>query len=471
MSLEPAAADPPAAARVLIVEDEEMSRRLLTRLLGEQGYEVIAVGTGEEGLKALGTALYDLVLLDLGLPGLGGMDLLGMARGLQTDAQFLVMTGQTSVDTAVEAMKLGAYDYVSKPFSPPELILKMHRALDERDRRREVAQLRLRAGVGTGPTMIGRSPAMERLRGLIARVAPTNATVLITGETGTGKEVVAQMVHALSARARKAFVAVNCSALPEALLESELFGHLKGSFTGAIATKRGLFEEAAEGTLLLDEVGTVSPAIQVKLLRALQERKIQRVGGGPLIPVNFRLIAATNVDLAAEVAAGRFRDDLYYRLNVFPISVPPLRDRGDDVLLLANHFRLRFAEENGMEAPLISPALARRLPEFPWPGNVRQLESFIQRAVIMHAGAAALPADLPDNGTRPLSQTSLEHAEREEWPLERLEREYILQVLHRMHGQLARAALALGIDRRTLHRKLTRYKEDGVLTEVPSEDS
>jgi two-component system response regulator HydG len=461
----------PAQVRVLVIEDDDGSRRLVTHLLGQDGYQVVAVATGEEGLKALGTELYDLVLLDLGLPGLGGMDLLGLAPGLQTDAQFVVMTGQSSVDTAVEAMKLGAFDYVSKPFSGPELLLKMRRALEERERRREVTQLRLRAGAVAGPTMIGHSPVMRRLRNLIARVAPTNATVLITGETGTGKEVVAQMIHALSARAHKAFVAVNCTALPESLLESELFGHLKGSFTGAIATKRGLFEEAAEGTLLLDEVGVISPAIQVKLLRALQERKIQRVGGGPLIPVNFRLIAATNVDLAGEVAAGRFRDDLYYRLNVFPIGVPPLRERGEDVLLLANHFRKRFADENDIVAPMISPALARRLPEYEWPGNVRQLESFIQRAIIMHAGAIALPADLPDSATRQLPQLSLSQAEREEWPLHRLEQEYILQVLQRTHGQLARAAIALGIDRRTLHRKLTRYKQEGLLTELPPQDS
>src|SRR5262245_12326524 len=283
-----------------------------------------------------------------------GLNVLSAAPALQTDAQFIVMTAFGSDDTAVEAMKLGAFDYINKPFRTEELLLTRERARRETELRREVASLRRRAGEGIRTRLVGRSPAMERLFDLVERVAPTRATVLIVGETGTGKELVARAVHDLSERARKPFVAVNCSALPETLLESELFGHTKGSFTGAIANKRGLFEEANGGTLFLDEISTISPAIQVKLLRVLQDRKIQRVGGVAPITVDFRLIAATNVDLSEEVRHGHFREDLYYRLNVFPITVPPLRERTGDVPILANYFRMKFAQENGVEPPAIS---------------------------------------------------------------------------------------------------------------------
>ncbi len=324
--------------RVLVVEDEEIVRDILLKVLSEEGYRVDAVETGEEGLKALDSQLYDLVLLDLNLPGMHGLNVLSAAPATQTDAQFIVMTAFGTVDTAVEAMRLGAYDYINKPFRTEELLLTLKRAREEADLRREVAQLRRRAGEqGPGSKMVGRSAPMQRLFDLMERVAPTRATVLITGETGTGKELVARGIHDLSDRARRPFVAINCSALPEGLLESELFGHMKGSFTGAIQSKRGLFEEAAGGTLFLDEVSTVSSAIQVKLLRVLQERKVKRVGGRELIPVDFRLIAATNRNLAELVDENEFREDLFYRLNVFPIEVPDLKGRREDIPVLANY--------------------------------------------------------------------------------------------------------------------------------------
>jgi two-component system response regulator PilR (NtrC family) len=362
-------------ARVLIVEDEEILRDLLKSVLTEEGYLADTVETGELALKALDKELYDLVLLDLNLPGMYGLNVLSAAPALQTDAQFIVMTAFGSVDTAVEAMKLGAFDYVNKPFRTEELLLTLERARRETELRREVAALRRRAGEGLRARIVGRSPAMERLFDLVERVAPTRATVLVVGETGTGKELVARAVHDLSDRARKPFVAINCSALPETLLESELFGHTKGSFTGAIANKRGLFEEANGGTLFLDEISTITPAIQVKLLRVLQDRKIQRVGGGLPLTVDFRLIAATNVDLGEEVRTGRFREDLYYRLNVFPLTVPPLRERNGDLPILANYFRMKFAQENGVEPPMITPETMTRLTNYPWPGNVRELEN------------------------------------------------------------------------------------------------
>ena len=457
--------------RVLIVEDEDVLRDLLASLLRGEGYGVDTVGSGEEALRLLDRELYDIVLLDLNLPGMYGMNVLSAAPAVQTDAQFIVMTAFGSVDTAVEAMKLGAFDYINKPFRTEELLLTLERARREAQLRREVAQLRRRQGDGVRSLMIGRSPAMERLYDLIERVAPTRATVLVVGETGTGKELVARAIHELSDRARRPFVAINCSALPETLLESELFGHTKGSFTGAIANKRGIFEEAAGGTLLLDEISTITPNIQVKLLRVLQERKIQRVGGGQPLPVDFRLIAATNTDLAQSVERGDFREDLFYRLNVFPVRVPPLRERKEDIPLLANHFRLRFAQENGVEAPGISAETMTRMLDYAWPGNVRELENFIERGVIMYAGARSIPFEpAPAHHASPeRAMVGRAHAER--WDLARLEREYILDVLEATGGHRGRTAEILGIDRRTLYRKLKEYDVQGHMAGIASEAS
>jgi two-component system, NtrC family, response regulator HydG len=449
-----------ARGHVLIVEDEEIVRQLLTGLLREEGYAVDAVATGEDALKALDRELYDLVLLDLNLPGMHGMNVLSAAPALQTDAEFIVMTAFGSVDNAVEAMKLGAFDYVNKPFRTEELLLTLERALQQTALRREVAQLRRHAADGVRARIVGRSPAMERMFDLVERVAPTRATVLITGETGTGKELVARAIHELSDRARKPFVPINCSALPETLLESELFGHTKGSFTGAIANKRGLFEEASGGTLFLDEISTMPPSTQVKLLRVLQERKLHRVGGSQPVTVDFRLLAATNLDLGEEVRAGRFREDLFYRLNVFPVRVPSLRERQGDIPLLANFFRLRFAQENGVRAPEIAPDTMKRLMEYGWPGNVRELENYIERAVIMYSGARTIPFEAPAGDVEHSEQNLVDSARRERWTMERLEKEYILDVLQQTDGHRGHAAEILGIDRRTLYRKLKQYDRE-----------
>jgi two-component system, NtrC family, response regulator HydG len=449
-----------ARGHVLIVEDEEIVRQLLTGLLREEGYAVDAVATGEDALKALDRELYDLVLLDLNLPGMHGMNVLSAAPALQTDAEFIVMTAFGSVDNAVEAMKLGAFDYVNKPFRTEELLLTLERALQQTALRREVAQLRRHAADGVRARIVGRSPAMERMFDLVERVAPTRATVLITGETGTGKELVARAIHELSDRARKPFVPINCSALPETLLESELFGHTKGSFTGAIANKRGLFEEASGGTLFLDEISTIPPSTQVKLLRVLQERKLHRVGGSQPVTVDFRLLAATNLDLGEEVRAGRFREDLFYRLNVFPVRVPSLRERQGDIPLLANFFRLRFAQENGVRAPEIAADTMKRLMEYGWPGNVRELENYIERAVIMYSGARSIPFEAPAGDVERSEQNLVDSARRERWTMERLEKEYILDVLQQTDGHRGHAAEILGIDRRTLYRKLKQYARE-----------
>lgn len=455
---------PSTAASVLLVEDQRAVRDMLLNVLQGEGFQVTAVETGELGLQALDRELFDLVLLDVNLPGISGMDVLEAARALQMDAQFILLTGFGSVDMAVEAMKLGAFDYLNKPVQIPELLVVLQRALRDRELRREVAQLRRRAGdAAIRSSMIGRSAPMRRLFDLMERVAPTRATVLITGETGTGKELVARGIHALSDRARRPFVPVNCGALPEGLLESELFGHVKGAFTGAVAHKRGLVEEARDGTLFLDEIATITPATQAKLLRVLQERKVQRVGSTQPTPVDFRLVAACNVDLAAEVTAGRFREDLFYRLNVFPIHVPPLRERREDIPLLAHHFRNRFAEENGVDAPEITPETLGRMTSYGWPGNVRELEHYLERAVILHTGARTLPFEPPRAPGAVGQHVLVEQAAAHEWDLARLEREYILATLERTQGHQGNAAAILGVDARTLSRKLKQYREDGVI--------
>ncbi|HUL69937.1 MAG TPA: sigma-54 dependent transcriptional regulator [Gemmatimonadales bacterium] len=458
-----------ARPRILVVEDDEAVRNVLRRVLEPAGYDVEVATTGSEGLLRLGTELYDLVLLDLHLPGVSGMELLHAGPARQADAQFIMITGDATVDTALEAMRLGAYDYLRKPVCIAELLLVLERALEERERRREVTSLRLSVSASALSAIVGKAPAVHRMFDLIKRVAPTRANVLITGETGTGKELVARTIHALSDRVHKPFVPVHCSALSETLLESELFGHMKGSFTGAVETKRGLFEEARDGTLFLDEVATLSPVIQVKLLRTIQERQIQRVGANQAIPVSFRLITATNRNLEEEVAAGRFREDLFFRLNVFPIEVPPLRERRTDIPLLAAYFRQRAGQANGITPPELSPELLRRLGEYDWPGNVRELENFIERAVIMYMGAKTIPASSAHWEKR--QGELLERGTAEFWSLDRMEREYILKVLEQHQWHQSRASKVLGIDRRTLFRKLQRYQREGFLQDQPLEDA
>jgi DNA-binding NtrC family response regulator len=457
------------APRVLVVEDEEVIRELLVPTLRDESFRVDAVATGEEALKQLESTLYDVVLLDLNLPGMHGMNVLAAAPATQTDAQFIVMTAFGTVDTAVEAMKMGAFDYVNKPFRTEELLITLRRAVEETELRREVARLRAQTEDGFRSRIIGKTPAMQRVFDLIERVAPTRATVLVSGETGTGKELVARAIHDVSDRSRKPFVPVTCSALTPTLLESELFGHRKGAFTGAIQSKRGLFEAAQGGTIFLDEVSTISQSTQVKLLRVLQERVVTPVGGTEPVAVDFRVVAATNEELEAKVRSGEFREDLYYRMNVFPIRVPPLRERKEDIPLLANAFRLRFAEENGMDAPPIMPETLSRMMGYDWPGNVRELENAIERSLILHAGARSLPFEpaagqaVSSDGT---GRDLLGRARPERWDLDRLEQEYILEVLDEEGWHQARAAQILGINRRTLYRKLKRYRKEGLLPEA-----
>jgi DNA-binding NtrC family response regulator len=373
------------------------------------------------------------------------------------------MAEADTVDAALEAMRLGAHDYVRKPVDAIDFARVVDRTIEEQAVRRELKRVRGAAATRRLSAMVGKTPAMQRVFHLIERVAPTRASVLITGETGTGKELVARAIHDLSPRSPKPFVAVNCSAIPSTLLEAELFGHIRGSFTGAVQSRKGLIEEAAGGTLFLDEISTLSEDVQVKLLRVLEDRRVQRVGSNTQIAVDFRLIAATNTDLAALVAAGKFREDLFFRLDVFPIAVPPLRDRKDDLPLLVGHFMARFAEEHGITPPRVTALTLSRMMAYDWPGNVRELENFIERSVIMYPGVEGFPFDLPRAAPGDGAAALLGRALDEDWTMERLEREYLLATLERTRWQQGTTAGILGINRRTIHRKLKRYREQGFL--------
>ncbi len=449
--------DPRPKARVLVVEDDASSLDLLSTVLRAEGYLVDGANHGEAALNILAERRHELALLDLQLPQLSGIDVLAKARSLELETQIIVMTGFASIDSAVEAMRLGAFDYVTKPLRTPELLLSLERALERARLHREVAALRRQAGDSAPRRFIGDTPPVRHMFDLIERVAPLNATVLVTGETGTGKELVARAIHDLSPRHAQPFVPMQCSALSPTLLESELFGHVKGSFTGATASRRGLFEEAHGGTLFLDEISTIGADTQVKILRVLQERSIQRVGSTDSVSTDFRLVGATNIDLAHEVAEGRFREDLFYRLNVYPIRVPPLRERRQDIPLLAAAFRARFARENGVEPPAITEETLVRMMEYDWPGNVRELENFVERALIVFAGREAIQFELPAQTASRTDRQMLTQAQDEFWPLERLEREYTLRVLEHTRGRQSEAAGILGISRRTLYRKLRQY--------------
>ncbi len=443
--------------RILVVDDEEQMRDLLAKVLERKGYQVAVCGDGTEAVAFLEKEPVDLVVTDVRMSGLNGMEALRAIKELNPEVVVIIMTAFGSIDQAVQAVKDGAYDYINKPFKIDEILLTIEKALDERRLRHEVSSLRqeLRTRYHF-ENLIGKSHAMQEIFGLIEQVAGSRSTVMIYGKSGTGKELVAKAVHYNSPRSAKAFVAVNCAAIPSELLESELFGHEKGSFTGAIATKVGKFEHATGGTLFLDEIGHMRIDLQAKILRALQEREVERVGGTRTIKIDVRVIAATNRDLKKAIEEGTFREDLYYRLNVVPITLPDLKDRQEDIPLLANHFVQKFAQESNPAIREISKEAMAILMSHTWPGNVRELENVIERAVTLGHGPAIEPRDLPAHlagGTHPV-----ERAFAKEATLEDLEKDYIAMVLRRTKGHQIRAASILGIDRRTLYRKIRRYK-------------
>src|SRR5579871_4876026 len=442
---------------ILIVEDEAKMRRLLELNLGEDGFATHSAGDAETGLKLLRENTVDLVLTDLKLPGMNGLEFLQTIKRQNAALPVVVMTAFGSVETAVEAMKAGASDYVLKPFSLTEMRMVIHKELDVRNLREENRSLREALGKRYAhPNVVARSPKMQEVLATVERVAPTNATVLLGGESGVGKDLVARAIHEKSKRASGPFLKINSSAIPENLLESELFGFEKGAFTGAVASKPGKFELADKGTLFLDEIGDVPPATQVKLLRVLQEREFERLGGTKTIKVDVRLIAATNRDLRAALEQGTFREDLYYRLNVVPIDIAPLRERKEDIPDLVNLFVSRFAGESGKVVKSVSPEAMRVLVDYHWPGNVRELQNIIERACALTKGAVVEAADIHLD-IRPLKVANGAGGFLPEgMTLEQWEDEMIREALRRASGNKSRAARLLGLSRNALRYRLSK---------------
>jgi two-component system, NtrC family, nitrogen regulation response regulator NtrX len=444
---------------ILVVDDEPGVRAALTGVLRDEGYAVDAVASGEDCLDRVTREAVDLIVLDVWLPGMDGLATLARLRERQVDAQVVLISGHGNIESAVRAIKMGAFDFVEKPLSLDKTILVVRNAL--RQRRLEAENQALRARVDRTQLMIGESEAMRQLRDQIAIAAPTNGRVLIYGENGTGKELVARTIHALSRRRAATFVEVNCAAIPEELIESELFGHVRGAFTGAVADRRGKFEVADGGTIFLDEIGDMSLKTQAKVLRVLQEQTMEAVGGATRIKVDARVLAATNKDLQVEIRAGRFREDLYFRLNVIPISVPPLRQRPKDIALLANHFMAEFAREYGRRIKTFDPDAVLVLGRYAWPGNVRELRNVIERLVIMVPGDVITAVDvgfLDPNASRPApvfgaptERLTLHEAR------DRFERDLILRTLDEQQGNMSRTAEVLGVERSNLYRRMKTF--------------
>ena len=443
--------------RVLVVDDDEVTCNLLEEVLSNEGYAVDKALNGQEAIDRGESKAYDVVLTDIKMVGVDGMAVLRAYRQKSPETIIIMMTAFGSIDTAIRAIKEGAYDYVSKPFKLEEIKLTIHRALEQNRLLQE--NLFYRQELITKyklENIVGRSDQMLQVYKTIARVADSRSTILITGESGTGKELVARAIHFNSQRASKHFVAVDCGSLAETLLESELFGHVRGAFTGAIANKRGLFEEADGGTCFLDEVGDISLAMQAKLLRVLQEHEIKRVGGTEPIKVDVRIVAATNKNLEQLVAEKKFREDLFYRLHVVSIHLPSLRERPEDIPLLADHFLRKYAADNQKPVSQISQDALDLLSRYRWPGNVRELENVIERAVTLSHHSIILPEDLPRR-LRAEPPDSFPPSLPSQIPLSELEKRYIQKVLEDTGGNKKKAADILGIDRRTLYRMAARY--------------
>jgi len=448
--------------RILIIDDDRSMCEVLEAELSLRGFELTAITSPEEALRQLAENDFAVVLTDINMHGMSGVDLCRQIVESREDLPVVVMTAYGSMEAAVAAIRAGAYDFVTKPFEMDDIALTLERALKHRALRDEVRRLR-RVVVDQQKfdEILGTSAAMKKMYDLVARVAETETTLLITGESGTGKELVAKALHQRSVRKDGPFVAINCAAMPENLLESELFGHTKGAFTDARMARPGLFIKASRGTLFLDEIGEMPAGMQAKLLRALQERTVRPVGGDQEQPFDARIIAATNRDLETEVEEKRFREDLFYRINVVRIHVPPLRSRGSDILLLAQHFLQKYQPAGAPRVVGIKSAAADKLLSYPWPGNVRELQNCIERAVALsqfdHIGIDDLPERVRDFKT---SRVTVESSDPSELlAMEEVERRYILRVLEAVGGNKTLAAQVLGFDRRTLYRKLDRCKE------------
>ncbi len=446
---------PESVLRILVAEDQEDMRDYLRDVLSERGYAVDTAANGTEALERLAEGGYHLVISDIRMPGMDGLALLDAVKGARgAFAPFVILiTAFGDIEDTVRLIDRGAYDYLIKPFRMEQLLIAVKRAERELRMRERVRELEARVEGRAGPPgLLGRSAAMQRVFALIRKVAPAEGSVLIQGETGTGKELIARAVHDASSRRGGPFVAVNCASIPEGLLESELFGHERGAFTGAVRSKPGLFVEANGGTLFLDEIGEMPAPIQAKLLRVLQERRVRPVGGTAARPVDVRVVAATNRNLRDEVRAGRFREDIYYRIATFRIDVPPLRERREDIPVLVEAFLARHAAAG--RRVVLSPEVLRAFMDYGWPGNVRELENVVERCVYVCEGGTVRLEDLPEEMLR-----ELRPPERVVWPegrtLAEVEREYILHVLRRCSGNKVQAARILGINRKTIQRKLS----------------
>lgn len=452
------------AHRVLVVDDDPDLLELLAAELEAEGFRATACDRGQRALELLEAEEFDVILSDVRMPEMSGLEFCQRAAEVRPDLPVLVMTAFASLASAIEAIQAGAYDYLVKPVAGPAVALRLRRVIREFDNRREVRRLRrIVADANQQFDMVGTSEPMKSLFDLIGRVAASDTSVLITGESGTGKELVAHALHQGSERQNGPFLPINCAALPETLLESELFGHTAGAFTGAGRSRIGLFAEVSGGTLFLDEIGEMPLALQPKLLRVLEEKVVRPLGSERDIPVDFRLVCATNADLEAAIAESRFREDLYYRIHVLQIELPPLRERGSDILLLARHFQERQARLAGKELAEIEPVAAEKLLAYPWPGNVRELRNCIERAVALATGNRIRKQDLPER-----IRSSQRRADRvvpvlldELVAMDEVERRYIAHIMAAVGGNKTAAARILGFDRTTLYRKLERFSEPG----------
>ena len=444
-------------AKILVVDDEPSILKLLKEALAQWGYHVVCVSTGAEALEAIRTELFDAAITDIRMPEMSGLDLLREIKRHDESIEVVVMTGYPTIASAVEALKEGAYDYLSKPLILDELRHLMARVTERRFLKGEVQSLRARLGEElTVNELVGNAQPMQRVKEIIGKVATTDSPVLIEGESGTGKELVAAAIHRLSSRSKGPFIPVNCSAIPEDLLESEFFGHVRGAFSGAVSDALGLFRGANEGTIFLDEIAELSPGLQVKLLRVLQEMQVRPVGSTKAHPVDVRVIAATNRDLDRSIADGRFRQDLYYRLNVVRVSLPPLRARREDIPVLVNHFLRRYNRRFRRDVKGITPDALATLSGYDFPGNVRELENVIERAFAMGAREQITLADLPVLGTSSVSAVSAPQSGTVP-RLADVEKDLILRALAFYKDDKEAAASALGISRRTIYRRLKEY--------------
>jgi DNA-binding NtrC family response regulator len=451
-------------ARILVVDDKENIVKLFARILGD-GYQLTTAADGGRAISLVAAQPFDVVVTDLRMPGADGFEVLRAVKARAPETEVIMMTAYATVGDAVEAMKQGAYDYLQKPFDPDDASLVVARALERKRSKAQAASSRREVeDAASFHGLVGRSAGMRAVYTLLEQAGRLDITVLLNGETGTGKELAARAVHYQSARKHRRFVPVNCGALPAELVESELFGHARGAFTGAAGMKRGLFEEAEGGTIFLDEIGELPLPVQVKLNRVLQEKELRRVGDTAGIKVDVRVIAATHRDLKAEVQAGRFREDLYYRLHVFPVVLPPLRDRREDIPLLAGHFLEKHARVLGRPLAAFDPDALRALTGYPWPGNVRELENAIERAVAVGDGQSVQLRDLPadvrgtQEGAIPAEQLArMPYREAVELARDRVTRDYLVALLRELDGNVTRAAERAGMARESLHRLLKRY--------------